>query len=428
MNASLFQEIQHYMEMKQWSKTDLANHSGIHISEISRIFNHKHPLSLRCLDAITNALGLAEGALYSCYIEECFNEKGHLDKRRGSQFLYKCAAEKYKELCDEVLTIMLEEKLKTIRNKNLTYIFSVAEQLFQEGKEREALRLYEVIIESMPDRFSEQVAISYFRRFYIVRLTEKAEHALVQVLEHMAYIPEDIRKEAVMWVMAMYYRREEWLEVLHYAERLERMTGEGEYYARAIMYKGFALTRLGASIEEVLALTDQYAKVDDFFADMAIGNRYVTLLDYGYLEYVDEYLTWLEERADIYVGLPRVLEAYVHLNRLDDASRLLDKFRHVIEDMAVSKEPWLKEKMYLDFRYAYALYQCKRSLFSEGITTLLDVAYAAYNIRNMERFHKCLLSFWKYRYDAAPHQEEQYIQLLSISESRKNRTFNFLKL
>ncbi|MEH7378154.1 MULTISPECIES: helix-turn-helix domain-containing protein [Bacillaceae] len=65
MNQALLFRIEQYMQEKKWRKIDLAKHSGIHLSDISRIFNHKQPLSLQNLDAITTALGLDEDAFYS---------------------------------------------------------------------------------------------------------------------------------------------------------------------------------------------------------------------------------------------------------------------------------------------------------------------------------------------------------------------------
>ncbi|WP_436373363.1 helix-turn-helix domain-containing protein [Cytobacillus sp. BC1816] len=416
MNVALFQEIQKYMQLKNWNKTQLSKESGIHISEISRILNNRQPLSLQNLDAITHALGLSEGLLYSYYIEECLNEGNRIDKRRSIQFLYKCAAEGRKKHFSNLIDLMLEENSKTFRKKNLLYIFSVAEELFQAGKGEQALPLYEVIIENDSDRFSENVAISYFRRFYIVRLTDKGQHALTHVLDQLAYMPIDIRKEAYMWIMADYYRREDWGQVLIYAEKLKKMEDGGEYYGRALMYKSFALTRLGASLEEVLDLIKEYAHINEFFSDIAVGNRFVALLDFGQLQYVDEYLSWLEHRDDIYAGLPRILESYIQLNRLGDSKRLIERFNHVIKDMAISKEPWLKEKMYWDFRYAHALLQCKCNQFEKGLMDLLEVAATSNKIGNIERFKKCLLAFWQYRIYADALHEEKYTQLLMTNQ------------
>ena len=55
--------------------------------------------------------------------------------------------------------------------------------------------LYEVLIENESNRFKEIVAISYFRRFFIVKETEKGQLALAQLLEHLAYMPLDIEKK-----------------------------------------------------------------------------------------------------------------------------------------------------------------------------------------------------------------------------------------
>lgn len=415
MNASLYQEILKHMQIRKWNKTELSKRTGIHISEISRILNHKQPLSLPYLDAITTALGLSEGTFYPYYVEECINEGKHVDKRRSIQFLFKCASEGYETLCNELITLMLEEPSKTIRKKNLVHIFSVAEKLFKAGKYEQALPFYEVLIESESDRFSEKIAISYFRRFYIVRGTDKRQHALSLVLDYLAYMPIEIRMDAYMWIMAYFYRREEWEQVLHYAEKLEKMAVEGEYYGRALMYKGFALTRLGSSLDEVLGIIKQYAQVNDFFAETATGNRYAALLDFGKSEYADEYLSWLENRDDIYAGLPRIFETYVRLNRLEDAKKLIERFKPVIDDMAASKEPWLKEKMNLDFRYAYALFQCKINQFNEGLNELLKVADSSIRIGNIERFKKCLLIFWKYRLYSTPQHDQRYSQMLSIN-------------
>lgn len=400
------------MQRDNCNKTELSKNSGIHISEISRILNHRQPLSLQNLDSITSAFGLPEGTFYQHYLEECLNEGNRIDKRRSIQFLYKCASGGFVKHCNDLITMMLEESSKTMRKKNLQYIFSVAENLFHEGKGMLALPLYEVIIDSELDRFSENVAVSYFRKFYIVRLTNKGQHALTHLLDQLAYMPVDYRKEAYMWIMADYYRREEWGQVLNYAEKLKHLAPEGEFCGWALMYKGFALARLGATLEEVLELINKYAQINEFFADTAVGNRYVALLDFGRSEYADEYLSWLEVRDDLYVGMSIILETYVRNNRLDDAKKLIKRFKHVIEDMAVSKEPWLKEKKNLDFRYAYALFQCKCNHFENGLMELLEVAELSNRIGNMERFKKCLLAFWQYRFYANNQHEEKYTQLL----------------
>ncbi|MGG1674314.1 helix-turn-helix domain-containing protein [Neobacillus sp. NRS-1170] len=412
MNYALCFRIEQCLMDKNWNKTQLAKHSGVHPSDISRIFKHKQPLSLHNLDAITKALGLDEAFFYAEYMEECYNENHHLDKRRTIQFLYKCAKEGYQQLTHSIINAILEEKSKTIRSKNLMYIFAVAELLFKDGKEKEAYSLYEIIIETMPNRVSEPLAISYYRRFFIVKMTEDGQQALSYVLEQLAYLPNDVKRDAYLWIMAYYFRREQWQEVLYYSERLEAMVYEGEYYGRALQYKSLVLRRLGGSLEEVLNLTARYAQINEFFADIAVGNRLVALLDYGYLEYADEYLTWLENRADIHIGLPRLLEAYVELNRLDDVKSLLKRFEPVIEEISLN-EGSIIQQANLRFRYALSLYLFKRNQFQEGLNKLLDVAYSANLIGNIEMLKRCMLLFWTFRSHVTDKQEVVYKQLLS---------------
>ena len=415
----LFHEILQYLDKKTWKRTDLAKHTGIHLSEISRILNHKQSLSLQNLDSISCALGLPEGTLYHLYIEECFNESRYLDKRKSEQFLYKCADLGMDKHLTSIFNSVLEEKSKSIRSKNISMIFSVAEQLFNEGKERKALILYDVIIENMPDHFSEEVAISYYRRFYIVRLTEEEQYALGHVLEHIAYMPKEFQIQSYFWITATFHTHREWKKSQYYAQRLEKLTRDGEYYGRALLYQSLTLKCLGGSLEDVLTLIDRYAQVNEYYADLAVGNRFVAFLDFDQLEYVDDYLEWLEGRDDIFAGLPRVLEAFVRLNRLDDAEQLLDKYKHIIIEMAASTEPSYKQQMYLRFRYAYSLYlfACKR--FSEGLFEVLEVAFTAKKIGIAERFKQCLQIYWKYRDYVTSKHEGLYMNLLNVDNISK---------
>ncbi|WP_158095033.1 helix-turn-helix domain-containing protein [Gottfriedia luciferensis] len=419
MNANLFDNIMKKMQENNWNRTDLAKHSGLHLSDISRIFNHKQSLSLQNLDTITKSLGLDEGFFYSFYLEECFNESRYLDKRKSEQFLYNCADKGFEGLLLSFFDLILEERSKPIRNKSLSSIFMVAEKLFTEGKERESLPLYEVIIENMPDKFSEEVAISYFRRFYIVRFTEEGQYALGQVLEHIAYMPKKIQLQAYMWITATFYIRREWKKTLYYAQRLEKLAEEDEYYGRALLYQSFALRCLGGSLEEVLSLIDRYAQVNEYFAEIAIGNRLVTYIDFGQLDYVDEYFNWLKDRNDIFAGLPRVLEAFVKLSRLEDAKQLITKYQHIINEMAKSNVSSYKQQMYLRFRYAYALYLFECNRISEGLDEVLNVAFNSKKIGIIERFKQCLLIYWKHREHVTSKHEEIYLKLLDTDQMSK---------
>ncbi|PGM57802.1 helix-turn-helix transcriptional regulator [Bacillus sp. AFS053548] len=412
MNLKLFHKMMDYMRERNMNLTQLARNSTIHLTEISRILNHKQTLSLRNLDAITAALNLSEGTLYSDYIEECFNENGILDKRRSMEFLYKCALFGYQDQLKVIFNKVLDESQKAILKKNLNYIFLVAEKLFEENKEREALPLYECIIESMPDHNSTQLAKSYYRKYYVVRTTDQGHDAEVHALRHLTKLTKELQLSTYLWIMATCYLRQNWKKVMYYAQTLEKFAKEGDYYGRALLYQGFALLRLGGSLEEVLSIIDRYSKVNDYYRDLAIGNRFVAYLEFEQYEHVDAYLDWLEVREDLFVGLPRILEVYVKLERIEDVERLLNRYFNIFEEIAESKEPF-RQQMHLKFRYSHALYQCARNKITEGIHEILDVAITAIELGVLKEYGKYLLMYWKYRHYINSEHERKYLQILS---------------
>ncbi|WP_335480766.1 hypothetical protein [Gottfriedia acidiceleris] len=79
----------------------------------------------------------------------------------------------------------------------------------------------------------------------------------------------------------------------------------------------------------------------------------------------------------------------------------------------------------MDFRYAYAFYQCESSQLPKGLDELLDVACTANQIGNLERFNKCLLIYWRYKDHATSDQINKYIQLLSINGIMESSLRNF---
>ncbi|PEL04371.1 helix-turn-helix transcriptional regulator [Bacillus sp. AFS017336] len=417
MNQSLIYEFKALLDKKMWSNMDLAAKSGVHYSDISRIFNQKKILPFHYLEAITEAFELPTGRFYSYYSELCFNQNRYLDKRRSVAFIYNCALNGFTEELNCLFTQLLEEKSKTIRTKNYQLLFQVAEQLFSEGNEVESLPLYENIIEHMPNHFSEEVAISYFRKFYLIRLTDEGHSALVHVLEYISYMPEEFQELTLLWITATYYMLKQWNEVLLYAKRLEKMAKNKDHYGRALMYQGFALTRLG-TLEEVLELISKYEKVNEYYTDIAIGNRFVTLIDFGELHYVDEYYKWLRDRDDFYVGIPRILETFVKLNRLEDASKLINSHKKEINKLAGSSNLHLQQ-LYSDYCYSHALFKCESKKYIDGLSELIEVANRVEYLGIYEKFKQCLLAIWKYRSFLTSELEQRYIRMLNVNENQK---------
>ncbi|MFF2876415.1 helix-turn-helix domain-containing protein [Gottfriedia sp. NPDC057991] len=413
MNQELLYEFIPLLDKNKWTKKDLATKSGINYSDIIRIFNNKKMLSFHCLEAITQAFGLPVGSFYDKYIQLCFNQNGYLDKRRSMAYIYKCALYGFQKELNYMINLILEENSKTIRIKNYHILFLVAEKFFLEGNEKEALPLYELFIELMPDNSSEEKAISYYRKFYIIRLTEEGQATLVHLLEYISYMPMEFQELTYLWITATYYTLKQWDKVFHYAKQLEKIAQNEEHYGRALMYQCFALTRLGESLNEVMTLIDQYEIINEYYSDIAIGNRFVALIDFGELNYVDEYRSWLRNRTDQFVGIPRILETYVKLGRLEDASDIIYHYENEMTKLKLSSQ-LNKQHLYLDYCYAFSLYKCESKEYTDGLNELINVAESVKNLGIFEKFKQCLIAIWKYRNYMTPELEQRYIKLLSV--------------
>ncbi len=412
MNDFLLYEFNKLMKKNNWNLKQLARKADIHYSDMSRIFNNKKPLSLHYMDAITEAFQLPKGSFYKEYVKLCFNDRDLLDKRRSDAFIYECAKYGFKSELSFILSVMIEEKSKAIRSKYFQNLFYIAEQLFLEGKEQEALPLYELIIEHMPNSGTEEVAISYFRKFYMTRLTSEGSLVLVRIIEYISYMPPKFQELTILWITATYYMLKDWDEVLHYAKRLEKMAKIKDHVGRALMYQAFALTRLGGKLEDVLNIIKKYEKINAYYADIAVGNRFVAHIDFGNLHVVDSYFNWLLNRDDFYVGIPRIIESYVKLGRLEEAENFIEKYDEEIVELSNSPDLF-KQHLYLDSCYAIGLLKCEENKINEGLDEILNVALKVKNSEIHERFQKCLLAIWHYRDFLSEELEEKYIQILS---------------
>ncbi|PEK98870.1 hypothetical protein [Bacillus sp. AFS017336] len=411
MNTTLLNSLLHQIKKNNWNNLKLSQVSGVNKTDISRILNNKKPLSLLNLDAFTRAFELPEDTFYSYYIKECFHENGYLSKSRGKDFLYKCAEKQYEEPLQKLLNTILQERSKPILTKNLNFVFSVAESLFLKGTEKQSLPLYEIIIESMPNHFSEQVAISYSRNFYLVKGTKEEQQALALVLKHIPYMPNEFQQLSYLWIAAVYQYREEWGQALHYAKILEKTAKEGTWYAEALLIQSFSLRRLGGTLNEVLELINRSALASDFHANFAVGNRLITYIEFGHLEYVDQFISWSERCDYVYLVIPYMLEGLVKSARLEDARNLLNRFQHIIKELPNQPHNY---KSYLHFRHAHALYRCARNETNEGLHELLDVANKAFELGNLNRFKKCLQIYWEYRDHTNAEHEKKYLELLNL--------------
>ncbi|MFF3022298.1 hypothetical protein ACFVRR_06485 [Gottfriedia sp. NPDC057948] len=79
---------------------------------------------------------------------------------------------------------------------------------------------------------------------------------------------------------------------------------------------------MGGILDEVLELADRSAKASKIHKEYAIGNRYITYIEFGQYDCLDQFLSWIENRntvQDYHIGLPYILEGFVKSGRIIDA-------------------------------------------------------------------------------------------------------------
>lgn len=414
MKFELRQSIQRHMWKRGWKKTDLANAANLYPSDLSNFMNGNGTRSfpIAALDAITEAFELPVGEMYPLYFGECY-AKNKIVKHRCEEFLHRCAELQLQPYVDKLISAMLAES-----KSNLQTVFSVANRLFNESKAAEALPLVEAVIENESNRFSERLATCYFYRFFVVRNKgmDQAYHALVQMLEYLAYMPREIQLEAYLRIITFYNAREDWEFVWEYGKKLEETAKEGKYFGDALLYQSFAYRELG-KFQEALALTDRYAKINDYYAELAKGNRLFILIQAGKTEYINDLISWLEEVAEPYKGLPIILETLIKSGELNEAEKFLFHFQQHVKILEEARNPYIA-KLLLRFRYIHAIYYFETDNIQRGIDETLEALRLADQLGNAERFKDSLLLFWHHHQYTSDYQKEKYELILRRSENK----------
>jgi tetratricopeptide (TPR) repeat protein len=408
----LRQSIQRHMWQRGWKKTDLAAAANLYPSDLSNFMNGSgtRTFPLDALDAITEAFQLDPGHFYPLYFGECFN-KGKIIRHRCEEFLYRCAILGFRNFVDQIIAALLTESKSYLQT-----VYHVANRLFEEKRTEEALPLIDAVIENESNRFSERLATCYFFRFFIVRNQgmEQGYHALVQMLEYLVYMPRHIQLEAYLRIITFYFAREDWELVRKYAKRLEELAGEGNYYGEALLYQSIALRESG-KFEEALLLTDKYAAISEYYADIAKGNRLFIYIQAGKTEYIDALIARMEANNSIHLALSIILVAYMRAGELTKAKLFLDRFSPCIESLKKASNPHMM-KLLLDFTYNHATYLFTVGQISAAIDEALEAMRLADKLGNTERFKDSLRLFWQCLSDISPHQKAIFNQLLKRSD------------
>lgn len=404
LKYELRQTIRRQLWRRSWKNSDLAAKANLYPSDLSNFMNihGTRTFPIEALDSITEALGLPVGELYPLYFGECLS-KGKIIKHRCEEFLYRCIVQNFHQISEQLLSALLTEN-----KSNVDVIFTVVKKLFEERFEA-ALPLIDTIIEHDPHRSAQRLATCYFYRFFIVRDKgmEQGYQALVQMLEFLVFMPVEIQMEAYLRIITFFNAKEDWEFVREYGKKLEELAGTGKYYGEALLYQSFAAREMG-KFEEALELTEKYAKVSDYYADLAEGNRLYIFIHSGKAEYIDQLISFKKKRSGAFVAIPTFVEGYVKAGQFEKIQPTLEDFSEDLKILKEAKNPFVANLL-LRFRYFYAIYQFMTGNYEEGMKETFEAAKLASQLENRERLKDCLLLYHEYN-DTISTDEKMYFQ------------------
>ncbi|WII37332.1 XRE family transcriptional regulator [Paenibacillus thiaminolyticus] len=417
----LRQYLQEELVKRGGKQKDLAEAAEIESSTISNIFNRKQSLMLPQLHAINQAFGLPNDAFYELFIGECCGDNGRLKPEKTSDFILNCiTVEKY-ELIKQLVQILHEE---TNRSKMIDTTFRIAEHIFQSDQRNYSLPFYDIITQNGYSR-SERLAISYYRRFLILRDLDTSgagNEALCQLLEYLPLLPDEVRLDAYYRILTFYNVVENWPKLLLYAQDLRSIAlveGQNEYVAESWLYESFALKGM-KNFESALRATLAYSGYGEHYAWLSKCNELYISIEMKQMEPIDELMGMLKNDQVLLV-LPVALDCYIKNNALTEARQYLDKYKSYVDDLLSRKDPFhLKHKLRLT--QALAQYYFRIGQYDIGFEYNAASLELALNLKNIQRIGMAVVSFQEHDMHALAEHKKRFIYILlnEVDSNEKN--------
>ena len=403
--------LQEELNVRGWKQKELAEASGIDSSSISYIFNNKQSLMLPQLHAINQAFGLPKHSFYEEFIGECCNEMGRLRPDKTSDFILHCIeVEKY-DLVKQLVQLLYEE---TNRSKMIDTAFKIAERIFQSTKRNYSLPFYDIIVRNGYSR-SEKIAISYYRRFLILRDLDTSgagNEALCQLIEYLPILPDQLRLDAYYRILTFYNVVENWSKLLLYAKELRSIAfeeGQDDFVAESWLYESVALMGM-KNFEGALKVTKQYAVYGDHYVRLARCNELYIYIEMKQTESIEELMSLLKGDQVLLV-LPIALESYVSNDAFHDAAQYLEKYKSNVDDLLSRKDPFhLKHKLRLT--QALAQYYLKTAHHDLGFEYNALSLELALTLKNMQYVGTAVITFQEYELHATPEHKHRFTNIL----------------
>ncbi|MEJ8547927.1 helix-turn-helix domain-containing protein [Brevibacillus borstelensis] len=452
LRLSLRTEIERNLSQNGYTLSKLSELTGINSGTLSMMLNGNppRPMTICQLDALANAFGHKPGWLYELYPEECLNE-GKFSRPRVIPYLIRCA-----EIGRQDCIAMTASKLLD-NPKNVSILFSVAEQLFENGKRKESIPFYQFVVDSEKDSYSNHFVMAQYRLFRAAlgKNSEENWKAVIRFEPYRKRLPENYQLDALLHLANTCFALHQWRDVEKYADELREMAliiYEDElrkkqnkktyepvnterhlvvYYGQGYLLKSAALEKQGLYEQAKqyvqgyadlswLELLDEtgYSEVRKFQL-WAKANTYTLEILMGNVGVMDEYLYFLTKNP------PEILPALITI--IESANKhgfmvdhIMDRFSEEIKHFTHYRDPLNIDRNFR-FRYGLAIYRFHNGQYLTGITETLQAMILSI-VKNSEKdFLRCVTTFEAYRKYATDEQKQEYHQILEEVRNDEKR-------
>ncbi|MGG0810203.1 DNA-binding protein, partial [Brevibacillus laterosporus] len=341
--------------------------------------------------------------------------------------------------------------------KSIEIIFSVAEQLFQAGRQRESAILYKTVVDNEKDNYSERFILSQYRLFRALLGSNSEENweAVIRFSPYRERLPVNYQLDALLHLANTCYTLRKWKLVEKYADELRKLatlvyenklhkleTSKNEkfeterhlvvYYGRGFLIKGIALENQEL-YEEARQYVNGYADLSWFefqdelgrievekFGLWATANYFTLDILMGKVEILPSYVQFLDEHPDeILSGLMTILKSANQYKFFVDY--VLDHFSENINsfEKIIPLDDAIKVSELIHFRYQLSLYLMRKKEFKSALDSVLNCLTLADSIKDFDKFKSCTALFWCHFEYATGEQKKTYQVILKEDEGNE---------
>lgn len=387
----------------------LAAAAGLNRGIINNMFSStsskQKPISVKQLDAITDALGYEEGYFYNLFVREF---KIHKDWRIAKSFILRAIELGKEEQIQGTLDLLMEDKVNI--STILQNVFVLAEEI-NIDRPHSAVCLYKHVVDHETKMHCDRHVISQYRIFRAAidqkGNVEEDYRAAILFEPYCKSLPVAYRLDAWLKLGIVYYKKGNWRDLERCADELHELTRvvlnqhrskkskktfpDSErhfvvYYGQGYLMKGIAL-ELQERYDEALEYIEGYSDLSWFpeldstglievekFRNIAQGNLFTIRILSGDVTNLPDYVDFLENHPDeLLPGMATIIRA---ANRYKfNIDHILDRFKELLlpEASELLQSYYthdMSKALFLDFYYNLSFYYA-RNRSNKGIDIAL---------------------------------------------------------